>query len=145
MKRFAIAFALAGFLFVSCASKPANPYGVAKTDFSDLTIDKRLTLVEVDEKKATGHSFFRSLFAAYLLSDTHMRLPPGIHTFRVKYRDGSLHSTVPVSVRGDFGSKKSYVLRGTVIQNSWVEVNFYEELPDGKKVKMAPEKIAKGN
>jgi hypothetical protein len=142
MRRFVILISLAGFFLVSCASKPPDSSIDAQSDYADLSIDGRLSVTEVDGKKAEGRyaagAFFKAWSNVARLVETHVQLPPGIHTFRVNYRSGNSYSPIPLKVWCDFESNKSYALLCTLSGSSWLELHFYEVMEDGEKVKIAP-------
>jgi hypothetical protein len=136
MKRLAFGSCIVLFLAVSCATIKDrgvyNPHGISEPDFAALTIDKYLSVSKIDEEKVSWNS------GAFYAPQT-VRLAPGVHVFQIDYADGSLKSTKPQTVIGNFERNGTYIIRSQVSRNffnmAFLNIDIYE-IQNGEEIKV---------
>lgn len=133
-------------LFAACASAPKNPIdrgiynpdNVPEESLSTLYIHDFISIQEMNGE-AVDWSVPRP-------EPQIVKIPPGLHSFAVKYHDGSVFTPLPMTVIGEFDSNKTYLLKGT-INGQWIDLHIlqYENGQEGEEVALDLKKLRGGD
>jgi hypothetical protein len=94
-------------LLVSCATTPHNlgihnPDKIPEEDLVTLQVFPHIEVVSIDDHKVNWSEKFHR--------NQTVIIPSGGHTFRVAYNDGSMRSSSPMQVTGNFEKGNTYAL-----------------------------------
>jgi hypothetical protein len=127
-----------------CASCGSIPYNLGTYNFTNvpeeelatLYIHQNLYVQKIDDVEVPFYMTWGQQKA---------RLPPGVHTFRVTYNDGSYGSIAPMTATGQFDAGKTYLLKGFV-NGQWINLRVlrYDDKKEGEDVTLDMNKL-RGN